>query len=336
MTSKHNQLSNFNTKLGGSISRLDNDRILHFQNENGNGRASSLDVGSEILYSEYDFELAESFNFQLECVTQKRLYFIYCMEGDISYSLTGANGQREQVEEFQTVILGCSNNDLRIFISKEKRVRFSIIRVEYIEEENEYSKDVLSLNKSLFEQFSSNDAGTPFSFHCTFNLNIKDQLMQIQKVSQNGVVRRLLIKSFVYYTLALEILQHQSDKKNEQSGSNWMSKNELMRIKNAIDAITEKPGEAYSIPKLSREYGISNVKLQEGFKLLVGMTATTYIKKVRLELAEKLIKEGNMNISEVVYSIGFTSRSYFSKIFKKRYNCSPKYYLENCRNMADA
>jgi len=205
-----------------------------------------------------------------------------------------------------------------------------------LQEENEYSKDVLSLNKSLFEQFSSNDAGTPFSFHCTFNLNIKDQLMQIQKVSQNGVVRRLLIKSFVYYTLALEILQHQSDKKNEQSGSNWMSKNELMRIKNAIDAITEKPGEAYSIPKLSREYGISNVKLQEGFKLLVGMTATTYIKKVRLELAEKLIKEGNMNISEVVYSIGFTSRSYFSKIFKKRYNCSPKYYLENCRNMADA
>nr|WP_313790335.1 AraC family transcriptional regulator [Allomuricauda sp.] len=40
-----------------------------------------------------------------------------------------------------------------------------------------------------------------------------------------------------------------------------------------------------------------------------------------------LFREGytttEMNISEVVYSIGFTSRSYFSKIFKERYGLSP-------------
>ncbi|MDX1318460.1 MAG: AraC family transcriptional regulator, partial [Xanthomarina gelatinilytica] len=47
-----------------------------------------------------------------------------------------------------------------------------------------------------------------------------------------------------------------------------------------------------------------------------------------------LIKNTDMNISEVVYTIGLTSRSYFSKIFKEKYNCSPKDYKFAQRSMA--
>lgn len=45
-------------------------------------------------------------------------------------------------------------------------------------------------------------------------------------------------------------------------------------------------------------------------------------------------KEKIVNISEIVYSIGLTSRSYFSKIFKEKYNCSPKYYQEHQNALA--
>ena len=66
--------------------------------------------------------------------------------------------------------------------------------------------------------------------------------------------------------------------------------------------------------------------LQEGFKLMHGTTVSDYIRAVRVEKAEELIKTSDLNISEVVYSVGFTSRSYFSKIFRQKYNCSPKEY----------
>ncbi|MDX1471934.1 MAG: AraC family transcriptional regulator, partial [Flavobacteriaceae bacterium] len=33
------------------------------------------------------------------------------------------------------------------------------------------------------------------------------------------------------------------------------------------------------------------------------------------------------NISEVVYMIGYSSRSYFSKIFKNKYGISPSKYV---------
>ena len=109
-----------------------------------------------------------------------------------------------------------------------------------------------------------------------------------------------------------------------------------MTVNEAVEAIAHKPEYPYTIGYLCREYGLSAAKLQEGFKVLKGCTVGNYIKNQRVELAEELIKTGDLNISEVVYTIGLTSRSYFSKIFKQRYKCSPKYYQEKCRNLATA
>jgi AraC-like DNA-binding protein len=36
-----------------------------------------------------------------------------------------------------------------------------------------------------------------------------------------------------------------------------------------------------------------------------------------------MLKNTDLNISQIVYSIGFSSRSYFSKIFKEKYDISP-------------
>ena len=38
------------------------------------------------------------------------------------------------------------------------------------------------------------------------------------------------------------------------------------------------------------------------------------------------MNDSDLNISEIVYTIGFSSRSYFSKIFKEKYNISPNEY----------
>ncbi|RXJ44361.1 helix-turn-helix domain-containing protein [Gelidibacter gilvus] len=40
-----------------------------------------------------------------------------------------------------------------------------------------------------------------------------------------------------------------------------------------------------------------------------------------------------MNISEIVYSVGLSSRSYFCRIFKKRFKCSPKLYQQRLKQI---
>ena len=76
--------------------------------------------------------------------------------------------------------------------------------------------------------------------------------------------------------------------------------------------------------------------MQEGFKAMHGKTINEYVRYVRLTKSEELLKTTDLNISEIVYTLGLTSRSYFSHIFKDMYNCSPSEYKKKNRLAATA
>ena len=61
----------------------------------------------------------------------------------------------------------------------------------------------------------------------------------------------------------------------------------------------------------------------------VVLVGTEYIRYTRLEAARDLIRTTDLNISQIVYTIGFSSRSYFSKIFKNKYGITPSEFKEN-------
>jgi AraC-like DNA-binding protein len=86
------------------------------------------------------------------------------------------------------------------------------------------------------------------------------------------------------------------------------------------------------LEQLSIESGLSQAKIQDGFKFLYTRTVTEYVRHIRLEAARELMRNGDLNVSQVVYSIGFTSRSYFSKIFKEKYEVTPNEYRKNVLN----
>lgn len=98
---------------------------------------------------------------------------------------------------------------------------------------------------------------------------------------------------------------------------------ELLRISREI---RDNPGENYSVNRISEVTGIKEPRLQAGFKEMHDLTVALYIKEMRLQKAEQLIRKTELNISEIVYKIGLSSRSYFSRIFKHKYKCSPSNY----------
>ena len=331
----HHQLNKLNDRLGGSISRLEGDRILQYHNQKGIGKIVSVALEAGISYTEYNMDLNENLKVNLDNGTGSALYFLYCLKGNFAYSWANDASRKEEILELQTVILGSRKSSLNVFIPKEKTVSFALIKVE---KSNRYraSVDDYALNQKLFYQFLTLTDEEPYEYRGTFNLKIKEQLVQIRKIKQSGVVRKLLIKGIIHFALALELMHHQQDMVRSESIKTRLTKKELLRVKEAIETIAENPQRSYPISVLCRNYALSAAKLQEGFKVLEGLTVANYIKRMRVEMAEKLIKEGNLNISEVVYSIGFTSRSYFSKIFRNRYACTPKYYQEHCKNLASA
>lgn len=105
-----------------------------------------------------------------------------------------------------------------------------------------------------------------------------------------------------------------------------LSSSELKIINQVADHISKNPGQNHLQVKLCKQFFISQSKLQQGFKLVHKTTVSTYTKLVRLKKAEELLKNGDFNVSEIVYTVGFTSRSYFSKIFKIQYGYTPTEY----------
>lgn len=332
----HNQLNKLNTKLGGSISNLQGDRILQCHNDKGIGRIVSVELQAGLSYTEYDMNFVEDLELEIDNRTGAALYFIYVMEGNLSFAWKKTSSPRKEIKEFQTVILGSDSCKLKLYVPKSNKTSFALIKVDKMEQSQNYSPDDIALNQKLFHQFLVKGDTDPYEYSGTFNLKIKDQLLQIRAIKQSGVVRKFLIKGIIHFTLALELMHHQNDVSNRKSLSTNLSKRELLLGKEAVDRITQQPEYPYTIEYLCHQYGTTAAKLQECFRVLAGTTVSTYIKNQRIEMAERLIKGGELNISEVVYTIGFTSRSYFSKIFKERYECTPKYYRENCKNLVSA
>lgn len=77
---------------------------------------------------------------------------------------------------------------------------------------------------------------------------------------------------------------------------------------------------------LCKEIGLGKKTLQKKLKFLTGFSPGEYIDSIRLNHALELLKNSQLNSSEIAYRTGFSSPSYFARCFRKKFNISPKDY----------
>jgi len=82
------------------------------------------------------------------------------------------------------------------------------------------------------------------------------------------------------------------------------------------------------ISKVCQHTGFSHPFLYRKIKTLTGQTANEFIRTVRVQRAEQLLKTKRFTVAEVMNETGFTNHSYFSKCFRKLYHISPKEYIQ--------
>jgi signal transduction histidine kinase/ligand-binding sensor domain-containing protein/DNA-binding response OmpR family regulator len=105
--------------------------------------------------------------------------------------------------------------------------------------------------------------------------------------------------------------------------------------KELITAITEViynniDNDKLSIDLIAGETAVSKMQLYRKIKETLNMTPTEYIRFIRLEQAEKLLKTTNKTVQEIMYDCGFNSKTYFYREFAKKYHVTPKEYRDNC------
>ena len=73
--------------------------------------------------------------------------------------------------------------------------------------------------------------------------------------------------------------------------------------------------------------GISNKQIYRKIKQLTGMSPVEYIKSIRMKKAAMLLQQKKFTVAEVMYMVGFSNHSYFSKCFQAEFGKTPRQYL---------
>lgn len=73
--------------------------------------------------------------------------------------------------------------------------------------------------------------------------------------------------------------------------------------------------------------GTNNKQMYRKIKQLTGMTPVEYIKSIRMKKAAMLLRQQKFTVAEVMYMVGFSNHSYFSKCFQAEFGMTPKQYI---------
>ncbi len=87
-----------------------------------------------------------------------------------------------------------------------------------------------------------------------------------------------------------------------------------------------------SVERLGEEMAMSRVQLFRKLKAITGQSPSQLIRGLRLRKAAELLSDGAANVAEAMYESGFDNPSYFAKVFREQYSCSPSEYREHRRN----
>lgn len=101
-------------------------------------------------------------------------------------------------------------------------------------------------------------------------------------------------------------------------------------LKDAIQCVNNHLSDAdFDIPQFVEELATSRTTMFKKLKSLTGMSATAFIRDIRLKAAcQALDQNPNIRISELAYQVGFNDPKYFSVCFKKEFGLSPSEYVE--------
>ena len=104
-------------------------------------------------------------------------------------------------------------------------------------------------------------------------------------------------------------------------------------IKRFNDIVTKNMSNPdLSVPDLAVQLGMSRSHMCRKIKDITGLSPSGYLKTVRLRKAAELLVQGNHQINEICWMVGFNTPSYFSKCFNQEFGINPTEFISRNRH----
>jgi len=86
-----------------------------------------------------------------------------------------------------------------------------------------------------------------------------------------------------------------------------------------------------SLDEIAEALHVSGYYLSHVFSAESDFTLFSYLTSVRMERAKALLLAGVLKVSEIARAVGYRSPNYFSKVFRRHFGCSPRYFVASHR-----
>ena len=227
-------------------------------------------------------------------------YIRYCID-DSKYNITEACNGEEGFQKAQALIPDLIVSDI-MMPEKDGYELTSAIRNDIAT--SHIPLILLTAKTSLESRLHGLQRGA--DAYLTKPFSPEELRLRIQKLIE---IRNLLQKRFAS--------SHAEDRNDQfQQENEFISNLRIYILENILD--TDLSGD-----RIGRHFELSRMSLHRKIKALTGHSISEFVRLVRLQKAQELIQENQLNVTEVAYETGFSSIQHFSRSFKKAYGQSP-------------
>ena len=162
--------------------------------------------------------------------------------------------------------------------------------------------------------------GTGADDFLTKPFDADELLVRIKNLIEQRRRLRKLLSQHIGDVFQTHIINEATDR-----GMNKIDEQFLIKATNIVDKQMSDP--EFSVEMLSGEMFMSRMQLHRKLKGLIDQSASSFIRQLRLKKAAKLLKEGELNITQITYEVGISNPSYFTKAFKEQFGVTPSEYV---------
>lgn len=162
-----------------------------------------------------------------------------------------------------------------------------------------------------------------------YSLKLQLEVSEADKqelLSQYLAIKEAAIKAVTTDNENARAMADERQNRIERANRRW-----LEEIKKQVESHLSDAD--FNVSSLADVSGLNEKALYRRMKALTGKTTIEYIKGLRMQRAAALLLHHEFSINEVMYMVGFTSTSYFSKCFEESYGMTPSEYRAKHNNV---
>lgn len=306
-------------------------RVLrdHLYPEALQGNPENLEVNNKIAVSEDGEDLEHTKVLVVEDNHDLRLYICQCLENEFTvYSAeNGLEGLRCAHEEMPDIIVTDIMMPEMDGIAMCRSIKEDIL-TSHIPVVMLTAKDSINYKQEGYEAGASSYLTKPFTAKL-----LLARIHNILRLQRNMAEHLRSISLSNVTEISRDINTHAKTDTGESTEKQDSDRNMLSPLdRDFLEKIISVINNNISNPDLgvafiANKMCMSNSTLYRKVMAVLGVPTNEYVRRIRMQKAMELLKQGTMSITDIAFETGFSTHSSFAKAFKKEYGMSASEYL---------